>query len=35
MALESISSRNMIDIGEGPAVVFAHGTAADRTMFAP
>jgi pimeloyl-ACP methyl ester carboxylesterase len=30
-----IRDRQVIDIGQGPAVVFAHGTAADRTMFAP
>jgi pimeloyl-ACP methyl ester carboxylesterase len=30
-----IPDRQVIDIGQGPAVVFAHGTAADRTMFAP
>ena len=30
-----IADRQIIDIGTGPAVVFAHGTAADRTMFAP
>jgi pimeloyl-ACP methyl ester carboxylesterase len=30
-----ITDRQVIDIGEGPAVVFAHGTGADRTMFAP
>ena len=26
-----IPDRQVIDIGQGPAVVFAHGTAANRT----
>jgi len=30
-----IPDRKITEIGQGPAVVFAHGTAADRTMFAP
>ena len=35
MARERIADRKIVDIGDGPAVVFAHGTAADTTMFAP